>query len=127
MLHIGLSFWVICLYLMLLLVILVFSHLSNSYLDLEMVEFTIKEVLVASSSQVMLKSSEKGIRIVNDVMEATMTEILYGDSLRLQQVLADFLSTSINFTSTGSRLIIAAYLTKDRLGESVQLARLELR
>lgn len=92
-----------------------------------MVEFTLHQVLVASVSQVMLKSNVKGIRVVNDATESTMTEILYGDSLRLQQVLADFLSISVNFAMTGSMLVIAACLNKDRQGESVQLVRLELR
>lgn len=92
-----------------------------------MVEFTLHQVLVASTSQVMIKSNGKGVRIVNDATEEAMTETLYGDSLRLQQVLADFLSISVNYTPTGSQLVIAARLTKDHLGESVQLAHLELR
>lgn len=92
-----------------------------------MVEFTLHQVLVASMSQVMTKSNGKGIRIVNNATEEAMTETLFGDSVRLQQVLADFLSTSVNYTPAGSQLVIAARLTKDHLGESVQLAHLELR
>ncbi|XP_052192335.1 phytochrome A1-like [Diospyros lotus] len=99
----------------------------DGYLDLEMVEFTLHEVLVASISQVMLKSSGKGIRIVNHLPEEIMSETLYGDSLRLQQVLADFLLISVNFTPNGGQLGVTASLTKDSLGESVQLAHLEFR
>lgn len=103
------------------------DSITDGYMELEMVEFTLHKVLVASMSQVMIKSNGKGVRIVNDVTEEAMTETLYGDALRLQQVLADFLSVSINYTPTGSQLVIAAHLTKDHLGESVQLAHLELR
>ncbi|KAI4369342.1 hypothetical protein MLD38_017790 [Melastoma candidum] len=103
------------------------DQIIDGYLDLETVEFTLHEVLTASVSQVMLRSNIKGVRIVNNATEATMAEALYGDSLRLQQVFTDFLSTSINFTSSGSHLILTAALTKNRLGESVQLAHLELR
>lgn len=100
---------------------------SNSYLDLEMIDFTLHEVLVASISQVMMKSNGKGIRIVNDTEEEVMTETLYGDSVRLQQVLADFLLISVNFTPNGGQLVVVASLTKDQLGQSVHLAHLELR
>lgn len=104
-----------------------FTSICNSYLELEMVEFTLREVLVASISQVMIKSHGKGIQIVNDAEEGIMTEALYGDSLRLQQLLADFLLISVNFTPTGGQLSITANLTKDQLGESVHLVHLEVR
>ena len=99
----------------------------NSYLDLEMAEFTLHDVLVASLSQVMTKSNAKSIRIVNDVAEQIMMETLYGDSLRLQQVIADFLLISINFTPNGGQVVVAASLTKEQLGQSVHLVNLELR
>lgn len=92
-----------------------------------MVEFTLHDVLVASLSQVMTKSNAKSIRVVNEVAEQIMIETLYGDSLRLQQVIADFLLISITFTPTGGKVVVAASLTKDQIGQSVLLANLELR
>lgn len=92
-----------------------------------MVEFTLHEVLVASLSQVMTKSNAKGIRVVNDVEEKITTETLYGDSIRLQQVLADFLLISINFTPTGGQVVVAATLTQQQLRKLVHLANLEFR
>ncbi|KAL9427155.1 hypothetical protein AB3S75_033868 [Citrus x aurantiifolia] len=103
------------------------DSIIDGYLDLEMVEFTLNEVLVASISQVMMKSNAKGIRIVNETAEQIMNETLYGDSIRLQQVLADFLSISINFVPNGGQLMVSSSLTKDQLGQSVHLAYLELR
>ncbi|KAE8726381.1 putative Sugar transporter [Hibiscus syriacus] len=98
------------------------------YVDLEMMEFTLHEVLIASISQVMVKCDGKFIRIiVNDTAEDIMPETLYGDSVGLQQVVGDFLLTSVNFTPQGSQLLLVANLTKDRLGQSVHLAHLELR
>lgn len=92
-----------------------------------MAEFTLHEVLVTSLSQVMTKSNGKSIRIVNDVAGHIMMETLYGDSLRLQQVLADFLLISINFTPNGGQVVVAGTLTKEQLGKSVYLVKLELR
>ncbi|XP_061370991.1 phytochrome A-2 isoform X2 [Gastrolobium bilobum] len=102
------------------------DSIIDGYLDLEMAEFTLHDVLVASFSQVMTKSNEKGIRIVNDVAEQVTMETLYGDSLRLQQVMADFLLVSINFTPNGGQVVVAASLTKEQLGKSVHLVNLEL-
>ncbi|GFZ09503.1 phytochrome A [Actinidia rufa] len=99
----------------------------DGYMDLEMVEFTLQEVLFASISQVMMRSNRKGIRIVNELADEIMSETLYGDSLRLQQVLADFLLTSVHFAPNGGQLGIAGSLTKDFLGVSIQLVHLELR
>lgn len=92
-----------------------------------MAEFTLHDVLVASLSQVMTNSNAKGIQIVNDVAEQIVMETLYGDCLRLQQVLADFLLISINFTPNGGQVVLAASLTKEQLGKSVHLVNLELR
>ncbi|GMN23180.1 hypothetical protein TIFTF001_000020 [Ficus carica] len=103
------------------------DSIIEGYSDLEMVEFTLHEVLVAVISQIMMKSKANGIRLVEDASEETMNDTLYGDSLRLQQVLADFLLTSVNFTPPRGQIVIAAKLTKDQLGESVHLVRLELR
>lgn len=92
-----------------------------------MVEFTLHEVLAVSISQVMIKSNAKSIRIVQDAKEEIMSETLYGDSLRLQQVLADFLSVSVNFMPSGGQLTLAANMTKDQLGQSVHLVHVEFR
>lgn len=96
-------------------------------MDLEMLEFRLHDVLIASISQIMMKSNGKGITIVNNLDKNLSVETLYGDSLRLQQVLADFLLISVNFTPSGGQLRVAANLTKDSLGESVQLAHLVFR
>lgn len=92
-----------------------------------MVEFTLHDVFTASISQVMITSRGKGIRMVYDFSEAFMTESLYGDGLRLQQILADFLLTSVKFTPSGGQVEITLSLIKDRLGESVHLMHLDLR
>lgn len=99
----------------------------DGYLDLEMVEFMLHDVLVASLSQVMMKSSEKGIRLIHSWEEDDVTENLYGDSLRLQQILADFLLISVNSTASGGHIGVDVRVRKDQLGESAQLAHVEFR
>ncbi|KAJ7973187.1 Phytochrome [Quillaja saponaria] len=62
------------------------GSIIDGYLDLEMVEFTLQEVLIASISQVILKS--RG--------------------------------------NAGGEIVVTAHLTKDQIGQSVNLANLEL-
>lgn len=90
-------------------------------------EFTLHEVLMVSISQVMLKIKGKGIQIVNETPEEAMSETLYGDSLRLQQVLADFLLISVSYAPSGGQLTISTDVTKNQLGKSVHLVHLEFR
>lgn len=92
-----------------------------------MVEFKLHEVLIAAISQVMIKSNGKGITIVDDLAPNLSTETLYGDSLRLQQILAAFLLISVTYTPNGGQLGIAASLTKDSIGKTIQLGHLEFR
>ncbi|KAK9086181.1 hypothetical protein Syun_028575 [Stephania yunnanensis] len=103
------------------------ESIMEGYLDLDMVEFTLQEVLVTSISQVMIKCDAKSVQISYDSTAEIMTEILLGDILRIQQVLAEFLLISVNFTPNGGHLFIDACMSKDRLGDSVHLANLELR
>ncbi|KAG2260047.1 hypothetical protein Bca52824_079341 [Brassica carinata] len=96
-------------------------------LDLEMKEFTLNEVLTASTSQVMMNSNGKNVCVTNETKEEVMSETLYGDSIRLQQVLADIMLMAVNFTPSGGQLTVTASLRKDQLGRSVHLAYLEIR
>ncbi|KAJ8773095.1 hypothetical protein K2173_028272 [Erythroxylum novogranatense] len=102
------------------------DSIVEGYLDLEMVEFTLDEILVASISQVMMKSKAKGVQIINNGAEEMMNETLYGDSIRFQQIIADFLSVSVNYTPNASLVTITARLTKDQLGHSVHLVHLDV-
>ncbi|KAI3676100.1 hypothetical protein L1987_85699 [Smallanthus sonchifolius] len=103
------------------------DSIVDGCLDLEMTEFNLQQILGASTSQIMSKSNIMGIQIVNNIPEDMLLEQLYGDSVRLQQVLADFLSFSVSCTPPGGLLTIAANLTKDHLDKLVQLVNLELR
>ncbi|XP_078445115.1 phytochrome A [Wolffia australiana] len=101
--------------------------IANACLDLEMAEFTLKEVLMVALSQVMSGSKARGVDISCDLAGGVLTEPLYGDRLRLQQIVADFLQVSVKFSRTGGRLEVSASLTKDTLGRGLQAVQMELR
>lgn len=103
------------------------ENIMDSCLGLEMVEFALQDVVVSAVSQVTLPSKGKGIKIIYNLSEGFMTEGIYGDSVRLQQILADLLLVSIKFSPNGGQVEITASLIKDQLGESLHLIHLELR
>ncbi|KAJ4910186.1 Phytochrome A [Raphanus sativus] len=53
--------------------------------------------------------------------------IALSSSVRLQQVLADIMLMSVNFTPSGGQVTITASLRKNQPGRSVHLAYLEIR
>ncbi|XP_077221616.1 phytochrome A1-like [Tasmannia lanceolata] len=103
------------------------ENITNGNLNLEIAEFTLQDVLITAVSQVMITSKRKGIQIVCDPSEEFMNECIYGDNLRLQQIVAAFLFVTVKYTPRGGQIEISGSLTKDPLGERVHLVHLELR
>lgn len=103
------------------------ENIMDSCLELEMVEFAFQEVLLTAISQVLIPSRGKGIRIVHDLPDEVLNEGLYGDSLRLQQIISDFLLISVKFSPSGGQVDISANVSRDRLGEGLHVVLLELR
>ncbi|PKA52681.1 Phytochrome A1 [Apostasia shenzhenica] len=103
------------------------ENIMDSCLELEMNEFTLKDVVVTAVSQVMLPSEAKGVTLFYNLPDAFTSEYVYGDSLRLQQILADFLLVCVKHSPAGGQVEINASVLKNKLGESLQLVNLEVR
>uniref|UniRef100_A0A0E0KIB5 Phytochrome n=1 Tax=Oryza punctata TaxID=4537 RepID=A0A0E0KIB5_ORYPU len=100
---------------------------KSSCLDLEMVEFALQDVFVAAVSQVLITCQGKGIRVSCNLPERYMKQTVYGDGIRLQQILSDFLFVSVKFSPVGGSVEISCSLTKNSIGENLHLIDLELR
>ncbi|GFQ05374.1 phytochrome b [Phtheirospermum japonicum] len=66
-------------------------------LELEKAEFLFGNVIDAVVSQVMLSLSEKGLQLIRDIPEEIKTLTVYGDQVRIQQILADFLLNMVRY------------------------------
>ncbi|PHT39342.1 Phytochrome B [Capsicum baccatum] len=66
---------------------------------LEATDLTEKSEAVSDAvvSQVMLLLREKGVKLIRDIPEEIKTLIVYGDQVRIQQVLADFLLNMVQY------------------------------
>ncbi|XP_077227181.1 phytochrome B-like [Tasmannia lanceolata] len=67
------------------------ESIDDGYMELDMTNFNLGSVVDAIVSQVMFVLRERNLQLVRDIPEEIKTMSLYGDQIRLQQVLADFL------------------------------------
>ncbi|KAK3002566.1 hypothetical protein RJ639_022061 [Escallonia herrerae] len=73
------------------------ENIETCSLELEKAEFFLGSVIDAVVSQVMLLLSERGLQLIRDIPEEIKTLAVYGDRVRVQQVLADFLLNMVRY------------------------------
>jgi two-component system sensor histidine kinase/response regulator len=98
--------------------ILDFSKIEAGKLELEFTAFSLYEVLDNLSDIVGLKAEEKSIRLVLSIASETPCQ-LYGDSLRLSQILINLVNNAVKFTEQGE--IIVAVMMEEQSSEAVLL------
>ncbi|KAL2341666.1 hypothetical protein Fmac_009606 [Flemingia macrophylla] len=74
------------------------EHIEDGSLELEKGEFLLGNVINAVVSQVMLLLRERNLQLIRDIPEEIKTLAVYGDQLRIQQVLADFLLNIVRYS-----------------------------
>ena len=98
-------------------------------MELNSVEFNLGEALEVVINKVMILSRERQVEVIHDSPAEVSSMVLYGDNLRLQQLVSDFLSNAIHFTpgSAGSTVVLTAIPTKERVGTKMHIVQLEFR
>ncbi|XP_031371967.1 phytochrome C [Punica granatum] len=105
------------------------ESIEESYLELNMCEFSLSETLKAVMNQAMIPSREREVEVVLDSPAELSRMHLSGDRLRLQQVLADFLAIALLFTPAreGSSVTLRIIPRKERIGTKMHIVHLEFR
>ncbi|KAG0623386.1 hypothetical protein M758_3G170800 [Ceratodon purpureus] len=104
------------------------ESIEDGYLELETTEFVMGTVMDAVVSQGMITSREKGLQLIRETPREIKSMCLFGDQVRLQQVLADFLLNAVRFTPSSEGWVgIKVVPTKKRLGGGVHVMHLEFR
>lgn len=98
-----------------------------SYLDMNTLEFNLGEVLEAVKVQAMDLATEKEIQLEYNLQKEVSSMFLYGDNLRLQQVLSDFLITTVKFAPAGGSVVLSVVPRMERIGTSMHIVHLEFR
>lgn len=98
-------------------------------MEMNSVEFNLGEALEVVINQVMILSRERQVQVIHDSPAEVSTMVLYGDNLRLQQVVSDFLTNAIHFTPSfdGSTVGLTAIPMKERVGTKMHIVHLEFR
>jgi two-component system, sensor histidine kinase and response regulator len=80
--------------------ILDFSKIEAGKIDLDMMDFNLRECLEATLKTLALRAHEKGLELLCDVA-AAVPEAVCGDSNRLRQVVINLVGNAIKFTAEG--------------------------
>lgn len=85
------------------------SRLANDRLILQIDEFSLRNLLSKAIESVDIAAQRKNIELILDVVP-DMPDLLFGDSLRLRQILVNLLSNAIKFTEKGEVRLAAKQL-----------------
>ena len=80
--------------------ILDFSKIEAGKIDLEKVDFNLRDCLEASLKTMALRADEKGLELLCEVA-AEVPEIVRGDAGRLRQIIINLVGNAIKFTEKG--------------------------
>ena len=95
--------------------ILDFSKIEAGKLELEPIEFSIRNSVEDTARMLALKAHQKELELITDV-EGDVAEILVGDPVRLRQVLFNLLGNAVKFTEQGEVVLRADIAAKTERG-----------
>jgi len=99
--------------------ILDFSKIESGKMDIVEHEYSLKEVIADVVNMIKLRAEEKGLRFILEVSEDIPNK-LYGDDIRIRQVILNLLTNAVKYTRTGNvKLNVRG--TSDPAGENVKL------
>jgi two-component system, sensor histidine kinase and response regulator len=80
--------------------ILDFSKIESGKLELERIDFELEQTIAEAVDLIGEKAREKGLELMVDI-DADIAPHFLGDAQRVRQVLLNYLSNAVKFTSTG--------------------------
>ncbi|KAK6918723.1 PAS fold-2 [Dillenia turbinata] len=105
------------------------ESIEECYMEMNIGEFNLGEALEVVINQAMILSQERQVPIIHDSPADLSSIDLYGDNLRLQQVLSDFLTNALVFTPPfgGSSVALRVIPRKEPIGTKMHVVHLEFR
>jgi two-component system, sensor histidine kinase and response regulator len=84
--------------------ILDFSKIEAGKIDLEEIEFNLRDCLSMTLRTFALRTEQKGLELLCDI-DSDVPEVLLGDSTRLSQIFTNLLGNAIKFTHQGEIVV----------------------
>ena len=100
--------------------ILDFSKIEAGKLDLTEHEYQLSAVLNDVSNIVMFRAKDKNIAFQSEIDE-NVPDHLYGDDMRIRQIISNMLSNAVKYTDSGSITLSVHGAGKYQAGESAEL------
>jgi two-component system, sensor histidine kinase and response regulator len=93
--------------------ILDFSKIEAGKIDLEAIDFNLRDCLEDALKMFALRATEKGLELLCD-LAPTLPEMVRGDSGRLRQIILNLVSNAIKFTNSGEVALKAELESRER-------------
>jgi len=100
--------------------ILDFSKIEAGKLDLERRLFDIRSCVEEALDMVAARAAEKGLELAYDISQDVPTQV-YGDTIRLRQILVNLLTNAVKFTEAGEVSIVVSGQPAPRTGKTQPL------
>ncbi len=100
--------------------ILDISKLEAGHLELEKIDFNLREVMEKTCEILALRAHKKGLELACH-LPPDIPEQLQGDPLRLRQVLVNLIGNAIKFTEQGEVVVVVSPLLQGSPGKPVEL------
>jgi two-component system, sensor histidine kinase and response regulator len=98
--------------------ILDFSKIEASRLELETIEFSLRDCLGNALTAMALRAHSKGIELVSQI-HSDVPDLVCGDPLRLRQIVTNLVSNAVKFTHCGE--IVLDVAVQSRSAQAIQL------
>jgi two-component system sensor histidine kinase/response regulator len=95
--------------------ILDFSKIEAGKLELELIQFNLRECVSAALMPLTLRAQQKGLELRTHIAD-DVEQFLIGDSIRLRQILLNFADNALKFTEHGS-VVVQVVAEAQRNGE----------
>ncbi|KAJ7980395.1 Phytochrome [Quillaja saponaria] len=104
------------------------ESIEDGSLELQKAEFLLGSVINAVVSQVMMVLRERNLQLIRDIPEEIKTLAVYGDQVRIQQVLADFLLNMVRYAPSPEGWVeIHVHPSLKPISDGLTLVRAEFR
>ena len=101
--------------------ILDFSKIEAGKLEIETIEFSIRETIEGVLNTLALRAHEKGLELACRI-QPDVPEVLAGDPDRLRQILLNLIGNGIKFTAQGEVVLEVARESEDNSGELLRFS-----